>query len=144
MALDLTLSLPADARPGALGLICPWLDPAPDLSGTRPRVAGDTLLSPELMRRFATAYYGGTSPPPSSLDADLGGLPPLVVHVAGEDTLRDDGHRVIAAARAAGVDVQSETLDRFWHDPHISAPLLPEPARGAASRMAARLRAAIA
>ena len=141
MALDLTLSL--SERPGALGLICPWLDPAPDLNGTRAHVAGDMLLNPGIVHSFATAYYADGSAPATSIGADLSGLPPVVVHVASEDTLRDDGHRFVAAARAAGVDLVSETLDRYWHDPHLSAPLLPEPARGASLRMAAHLREAI-
>jgi acetyl esterase/lipase len=146
MALDLVMSLPAAARPGAIGLICPWLDPAPDLTRTRPHVPGDALLSPGLLHRFATAYYADGTAPASALDGDasLAGLPPLVVHVAGEDTLRSDGDRLIAAARAAGVDLTAETLERYWHDPHLSAALLPEPVRGACARMAAQLRAHIA
>ena len=140
LALELTLSLPASERPAAVGLICPWLRPALDLSGARPAVAGDVLLSPELLHRFATAYFpGGSATAP--LDADLSGLPPLVVHTAGEDTIRDDGEELVSRARAAGVEVEHERLDGFWHDPHLSAGLLAEPARGASARMAAALRA---
>ena len=66
------------------------------------------------------------------------------MHVAGEDTLRSDGDRLVLAARAAGVEVSAETLERYWHDPHLSAALLPEPVRGASARMASQLRAHIA
>ncbi|MHB8691274.1 MAG: alpha/beta hydrolase [Solirubrobacteraceae bacterium] len=147
LALALTLSLPKDApKPRALGLISPWLDATKDLDNSRPPAPKDYLLNPDLMYRFATAYIQNGADPSdpliSPLRGELDGLPPLVVHVAGNELLRADGDELAETARAQGIPVIHETLEGLWHDPHLSARLLPEPAHGAAGRMAAALRSA--
>jgi acetyl esterase/lipase len=138
LALELALSLPDPDRPAALGLICPWLQPALDAQPTRWLVPGDVLLSPDLLHRFAAAYFDGASAS-APLDADLAGLPPVIVHTASDDTIREDGERFVGLARAAGVTVTHEQMHGFWHDAHLSAGLLAEPVRGASARMAAQL-----
>jgi acetyl esterase len=47
--------------------------------------------------------------------ADLAGVPPAYIAVAGHDVLRDDGLRYAQALRAAGVDVTVERYDDMVH-----------------------------
>jgi cation diffusion facilitator CzcD-associated flavoprotein CzcO/acetyl esterase/lipase len=67
----------------------------------------------------AKAYLAGADPRnpiASPLYAELKGLPPLLIHVGTDETLRDDSTRFAEAARAAGIPVQL----RLWDDvPHV-------------------------
>jgi acetyl esterase/lipase len=56
---------------------------------------------------FYVAQTGGDPRDPfiSPLYADLRGLPPLLIHVGADETLRDDSTELAARARAAGVTV---------------------------------------
>ncbi|HEY1687766.1 MAG TPA: alpha/beta hydrolase [Solirubrobacteraceae bacterium] len=145
LALSLSLRDAGSPQPAALGLISPWTDLVPDLAGARPAAPGEVLLTPELARRFASAYLaGGTEaehPYVSPLYAELTGLPPLVVHTGERELIRADGERLVKRAHAAGVVVSHEQLSGLWHDSHLSAALLSGPAAGAPARMAATLRA---
>jgi acetyl esterase/lipase len=144
LALALSRRDAGEPLPAALGLIAPWVDLASDLRGERAPDPGDVLLNRGLLRRFARAYVpDGTpadAPLVSPLHADLTGLPPMVVQTSEHDLLRPDGEALVALARAAGVDVTHEQLPDYWHDPHISAMVLGEPAAGAPGRLGAELR----
>lgn len=149
LALALALSLRDAGRPqpAALGLISPWLDLAADTGGVRGPAPGDVLLNRGLLRAFASAYLaGGASsrdPLVSPAYADPAGLPPLVLHTAGEELIRADGLEFARRAEAAGVAVTREELPGLWHDAHLAAETLTEPAGGAPLRMAAALRAQV-
>jgi acetyl esterase/lipase len=60
----------------------------------------------------ATEFYMGDGggdprdPLASPLYADLRGLPPMLIHVGADETLRDDSTELAARARAAGVQVE--------------------------------------
>jgi acetyl esterase/lipase len=62
----------------------------------------------------------------SPLFADLKGLPPLLVHVGGDETMLDDSRIFAERARAAGVDVTFKIYDGMWHVHHSGAPEVPE------------------
>jgi monoterpene epsilon-lactone hydrolase len=145
IVLAQALRAAGEPLPAALGLISPWVDLTLDHPGPRPPAPRDVLLTPERLQRFAGAYLaGGTpadSPAVSPLHGDLRGLPPLVVHVGGAELLRGDGEAIIRRAAAAGVPVVQEILPGLWHDSHLSARVLAEPAGGAPARMASELRA---
>jgi epsilon-lactone hydrolase len=131
LAVALTLRL-RDARsalPGALALLCPWLD----LTGRHPvpsaRAAQDVVLSPELVQAWAAAYAGSTpsdDPSLSPLFADLAGLPPIYLDAGGRDLLLDDATRFAACATIAGVRVRLHVADEMIHAWHLFASAFPE------------------
>jgi monoterpene epsilon-lactone hydrolase len=123
LALSAALRLrdAGDPRPGALGLISPWLD----LRGTAwPDDRSDAMLRPAWLRRCARDFAGGSDPGAAELaplEADLAGLPPITMHVGSEEILLEDAVRLAHRARAAGVPVDLRRLDGLWHVAHASA-----------------------
>jgi epsilon-lactone hydrolase len=98
------------------------MSPWTDLAGTGPSMVEldgvDPWLRAALIRPAARAYAGERAlddPFVSPLYADLRGLPPMLVHVGGDEILRDDGARLVARARAAGVDASLGVYDGLWH-----------------------------
>ena len=110
-----------DPLPAVLGLVSPWLD----LLGTEwPADRSDAMLRPSWLRRCAAGFAPGAdlaAPELAPLTKDLGGLPPMVVHVGSEEILLPDAVRLALAARAAGVPVELRRWDGLWHVAHASA-----------------------
>lgn len=109
--------------PAGIFLICPWVDLAVDRRKGRDR---DPILPRALVVRGARLYLQGHDPADplcSPLHGDLSGLPPILVHAAEDDPLRDDAERVAERAMAAGVSAE---IRRFalWHDFHAHAGML--------------------
>ncbi|MFI7008787.1 alpha/beta hydrolase fold domain-containing protein [Streptomyces sp. NPDC050145] len=73
---------------GAVATICPWLElteEAAQLRGTAPR---EPLLTPGALARWAEVYADDAGDPLASpLHGDLDGLPPLILHSAGEEAM---------------------------------------------------------
>jgi epsilon-lactone hydrolase len=107
--------------PAVLGLVSPWLD----LTGASwPAEVTDTMLRPSWLRRCAAGFAPGADladPGLAPLAGDLSGLPPMVVHVGGEEILLEDSIALARRARAAGVPVDLRRLDGLWHVAHASA-----------------------
>ncbi len=109
---DLGLPLPA-------ALVC--FSPVTDFSSEALHVppAGDPLINPLWMAQARVAYC----PPPidlhlpgvSPLNADLAGLPPVLLQVGEDEVLRDDSLRFAERARVAGVTVRLERYEGLWH-----------------------------
>jgi cation diffusion facilitator CzcD-associated flavoprotein CzcO/acetyl esterase/lipase len=110
-------------RGEALPDACAVFSPATDLTGgsashrfNRDRDAmfgGDEL--PHLVTR---AYLGDADPAQpraSPLFGDFAGMPPLLIHVADDEVLRDDALRLAARAQAAGVTVALEVYAGVPH-----------------------------
>jgi epsilon-lactone hydrolase len=114
-----------DPLPAVLGLVSPWLD----LLGTQwPAGRSDAMLRPSWLRRCAADFAPGADLAAAEfapLAKDLGGLPPMVVHVGSEEILLPDAVRLAVAARAAGVPVELRRWDGLWHVAHASAGLVP-------------------
>jgi epsilon-lactone hydrolase len=98
------------------------LSPLTDLAGTGASLDElddiDPWISAAMVRRAARAYAGETpldDPRVSPLYADLTGLPPMLVHVGGDEVLLDDAIRIVDAARAAGVDASLGRFEGLWH-----------------------------
>lgn len=83
MSLVLRLRAAGEERPGALGLISPWLDLACSAPALTVNAASDVMLDPTWLPVAANDYrppVDAAEPRPPA--ADLAGLPPLHV-VAG-------------------------------------------------------------
>jgi acetyl esterase/lipase len=71
----------------------------------------------------------------------MAGLPPMVLHSAGDDPLCIDADKIEKAAADAGTGlVEHRRFDGLWHDFHLHAGVLAH-ADVAISDMGARLRA---
>jgi len=70
----------------------------------------------------------------------MAGLPPIVLHSAGDDPLCIDADKIEKAAAEAGSGlVEHRRFDGLWHDFHLQAGVLAE-ADEAISDMGVRLR----
>lgn len=104
--------------PGALVMLSPWVD----LSGSGPtmweRNDIDPWLPAEHMHLAAEAYAGEvpvTDPRVSPLFADMDDLPPMLVHVGTDEIVHDDGVRLVAKAKEAGVDASVGIWEGMFH-----------------------------
>jgi acetyl esterase/lipase len=122
LALTTALRLRDDGKelPAVLGLISPWLD----LTGASWPDRTDAMLQPVWLHRCAAAF--GAPPGAVPLDAELGGLPPLVVQVGSEEILLPDAVALARRARGAGVPADLRRLDGLWHVAHASAGMVAE------------------
>lgn len=108
--------------PAAIALISPWTDL------TLANVVDDRrdpMLTVGWLRACAIRYAGAdlAAAEVSPLNADLSGLPPLIVHGSADEILLPDIERFVVRARAAGVDVRYRRLERMWHVAHLQAGL---------------------
>jgi acetyl esterase/lipase len=75
-------------------------------------------------------YYVGAGDPRhpycSPLFGDLEKLPPMIIQVGDNETLRDDATGFAKAARAAGVTVELEVYPGMFHCFPLLAPMFPE------------------
>jgi monoterpene epsilon-lactone hydrolase len=126
LALCLALRAAQVAQPAGLALISPWCD----LSNTRlAHVRFDPLLSARWLEFCASAYaahQGRSDPLVSPLLEKLSCLPPMLVHVAGQEVLLEDSRRLAAACARAGVPCQLREFGPLWHDFQLYAGVVPE------------------
>jgi acetyl esterase/lipase len=88
----------------------------------------------EILLRFAEQYTNGLADPLlAPLDADLSGLPPVLVQVAAIDTLRHDGKALAERLTAAGVEASLEVYDASAHAFQLFWSFYPEAARAVSS-----------
>ena len=109
VALMLRLRDAGERLPDAAALFSPATDLTGGSASIRANAERDAMFRGEALEHIAAAYLAGADaaqPAASPLLGDLHGLPPLLVHVGTEECLRDDGLRLAAKARAAGVRVQ--------------------------------------
>ncbi len=111
LALMLVLRDAGERLPDAAAVF----SPVTDFTGGSPSIEGngerDAMFHGPSLENLGKAYLGATGdaadPLISPIFADPTGLPPLLVHVAAEEALRDDGLRFAQKARAAGVPVET-------------------------------------
>ncbi len=60
------------------------------------------------------------------LYADLKGLPPVYMHVGGDEVLLDDSRRLAERAREAGVEVRLDIFPSMQHTFQMAAGRAPE------------------
>lgn len=142
LATMLRLRDGGEGLPAAAALFSPWTDLAVTGASIRTNADRCAMFFPDDFALGANAYAGDlpkTHPLISPLYADLAGLPPLLIHVARYEALRDDGLRVAARARDAGVVVEQRAFAHVAHVWQLCAAVMPE-ARvsiGAAARFIA-------
>ena len=111
-------------RPGARGLISPWLDLTLSGESMEANAVSEPTLTRGWLAECTQLYLNGTpadNPRASPLFADLHGLPPTLVQAAGDDILLSDAEVVAERLAEAGVNVELAVFDDLWHDFHLHA-----------------------
>jgi len=119
-----------DPLPAAAVYLSPWTDLACAGESMINKADVDPIIvTVDAIKLMAKRYAGGADllePLISPLYADLGGLPPMLIHVGTSERLLDDSTRLADRAREAGVDVALEAWDDMIHVWHFFAAMLPE------------------
>jgi monoterpene epsilon-lactone hydrolase len=116
--------------PGGLVLLSPWTDLASTGDSITSNVGKDLLLrriegdNPQIS--WYTGTHEVTNPLISPLYADFGDFPAMIVHVGGDELLRDDSVRLAERASAAGCEVAIEVWPGMQHVFQIAAGHVPE------------------
>jgi epsilon-lactone hydrolase len=138
----LTLALMTSVRdgreplPACAWLVSPWVDLRMSGASLAEKAAIDPLISKPYLEELASAYLAGADPANplvSPLNADLAGLPPLLVQVGSAETLLDDAVRIARRAGAADVRVNLEIWPHMIHAWHLWAAQLEAGRRAIAS-----------
>ncbi len=116
-----------------LPAVCAAFSPCVDMTMSgeshRTRAKADPC-TPEGMTETYLGYYVGTGDPQhpyaSPLFGDLEGLPPIIIQVGNNETLRDDSTLFGQKARAAGVEVQIKVWKGMFHCFPLLAPMFNE------------------
>ncbi|MDG6103285.1 alpha/beta hydrolase [Dactylosporangium aurantiacum] len=119
----LALSLAVRARdrglplPAAMLLISPWVDLTQRGASYRTNAATDPFFHKETVDALAANFLGpagADDPAVDLLQADLTGLPPMLIQVGGDEGLLDDGRALHAMAGAgAHLEVYPGQLHTF-------------------------------
>jgi epsilon-lactone hydrolase len=141
LALGLLLRLRDASRPLPSGTVL--LSPMTDLtrSGTshKTRKTIDPYFAKASFESILERYLPAgqeLGPYLSPLQADLRGLPPMLVHVGDHEVLLEDAVRLREATAAAGVECRVVIWPGMMHVFHSTAPFLPD-ARRADQQIAA-------
>jgi epsilon-lactone hydrolase len=138
----LTLALMTSVRdareplPACAWLVSPWVDLQMIGASLAEKAVADPLISKSYLEELASAYLAGADPANplvSPLNADLAGLPPLLVQVGSAETLLDDAVRIGRRAGAADVQVKLEIWPHMIHAWHLWAAQLEAGRRAIAS-----------
>lgn len=115
-----------DPLPAAAIVLSPWTDLAMTGPSLKSNAASEALFTHaflEVMLKNLADVPDPRDPRVSPLYADLSGLPPLLIHVSGDEALLDDSVRLAERARSAGVDVTLRVFPGLWHVFHMQANL---------------------
>lgn len=116
-------------QPAAAALFSPVCDFLARGASHRDNVRSDAMFRPELFARLAPAYLDGADPADpcvSPIEADFTGFPPLLLHAAEREMLRDDSVALAERARAAGVRVDLKIWPVVAHTWQLAETFLPE------------------
>lgn len=115
--------------PRAAVLMSAWTDLTVSGSSYERHRRLDPSITRKGLREAAGHYAGKLNPAEpllSPIFADLTGLPPLLLHVGGDEVMLDDSRIFAERARSVGVDVTFQIYDGMWHVHHHAAPEVPE------------------
>lgn len=129
--------------PFAAVLLAPWTDLTLSGPSYRSNRKYDPIITRENLAEAAAWYAGDrplNDPMMSPMFADLSGLPPLLIHAAGDEAMVDDSRLFAERAAAQGVAVTCKVFDGLWHVFHHGGMEIPE-SRQAIDEIGAYLRA---
>ncbi len=135
------------ALPAAGYLLSPWADLSCTVDTMQTKAADDPALDHTSLLAMAALYLAGQDadhPLASPINADLAGLPPLLVQVGSSEVLLGDALLVAARAGSAGTHVQLEVwpeMIHVWQSMHFLLPEGRTALDGAGAFLRARLRA---
>jgi len=117
LALVQALRDAGEPLPAGVALLSPWADLTASGDSIRSKSDADPWLDGPWIAPFGTLYGGErvAEPGASPVFGDFTGLPPMLVHAGSEEVLLDDARRVVARARAAGVDASLGVHEGLWH-----------------------------
>jgi monoterpene epsilon-lactone hydrolase len=134
LTLALLVALRDAGKPLPAGAVA--LSPATDLAFTGESHKTHLHLDPFFSKAGANTIvedyitdHDPRHPLISPLYADLSGLPPMLIHVGGHETLLDDAVRFGNCAVAAGVEAKTVVWPHMFHVFHMFTPVLPEARR---------------
>lgn len=129
LSLMLALRAAGGPLPAAAALFSPWTDLAATGESVRTNARRCAMFNGPAVAPTARLYLGNADPRnplASPLYADLTGLPPLLVHVGANETLRDDSTRLAEKARGAGVPVELKVWPVVPHVWQLTPHQIPE------------------
>lgn len=131
LALASAIALRERAAPGplALVLLSPWTDLEARGASYETRAAADPIHQRKMILNMAGAYLDGAdaaSPLASPLNADLSGMPPMLIQVGDRETVLSDSEDLAAAAVRAGVPVELQVWPEMIHVFQQFPDLLPQ------------------
>ena len=115
--------------PGAAFCISPWACMAGESASLVKNRERDVMFAEHGVRALARYHVQERDPKHPLLSpvyADYSGFPRLLIQVSSTEILRDDGRRVAARARSAGVPVTLEEWHNLPHVFHLFADVMPE------------------
>jgi len=117
------------ALPAACAVFSPCTDMTISGESHKTREKADPC-TPKGMTETYLRYYTGSGDPKhpyaSPLFGDLSGLPPIIIQVGNDETLRDDSTRFAQRAKESGVDVHLKVWKGMFHCFPLLAPMFPE------------------
>jgi epsilon-lactone hydrolase len=140
LALAALLKIKEDNLPTPAGamLLCPWVDLEARSETLDSLATKDPILTKTRLLESVRQYcgkYPTENPFISPINADLSGLPPLLIHVATLDILSGEGTQLAQKTQSVGVKVEFEVWKNMIHVFHFVHHRLPE-ARRAIQKMA--------
>ena len=117
------------AMPAGAILLSPWTDLAGTGESLTTRKDVDPFIDPVGIVETGALYLGATDPREplaSPIYAELGGLPPLLIHVGDSEVLLDDSVRLADVAVRAGVETELEIWPEMIHVFQMGAGNIPE------------------
>jgi acetyl esterase/lipase len=115
-------------------LLSPFLDTSLSGDTVRSASARDPMLHVDWLKQ-AVRWYAPQRDQ-NLLEADLQGLPPMLVQVGDQEILQSDSTRLSALAMRCGVPCKLEVHEGRWHVFQLQAPFLAS-AANAVNRLAA-------
>ncbi|MCB1157607.1 MAG: alpha/beta hydrolase [Leptospiraceae bacterium] len=110
---DRKLPLPASSF-----VLSPWVDLECKGESTDYNASLDPWLNLYAIKEFSRSYLNGTDPAhplASPINADLSGLPPLLIQVGSHEILLDDSKRLHARAKECGLESKITIWDEMIH-----------------------------
>jgi acetyl esterase/lipase len=136
LALLISLRDAGEPLPRCAWLVSPWIDLRMSGASLSAKAAVDPLISKPYLEELAAAYLAGADPDNplvSPLQADLAGLPDLLVQVGSAETLLDDAVRIARRAGEGDVAVTLEVWPHMIHAWHLWAHRLTDARRALAT-----------